>query len=302
MAQGNEKLCKDEDSSTLYIGVEVTVISYSINPIIDIDTSGKVSHTNPSINFEILEVSMLKYGYDYKKYIVYKDGQETFTEDGMRLAENALRKEEWKRDRNRELARQKAEMRDEGREYVPKSVMTFRATNIKIDRFIADAEGILKAFDILNALGLEAEVKLSSSGKTAEVKLVMPAFCGDAERIRTRRAGRRKTRVSPNKKYPEINLDMTWQEFFVWAKDRTADECAEALGWSRSTYYRRLPELRTQIKEEKARNAREAANGESEMWETLRGSYVDELPSSLTNTDIDNETSSNNTKIDNETE
>ena len=245
---------------------------------------------------------MLKYGYDYEKYIVYKDGQETFTEEGMRLAENALRKEEWKRDRNRELARQKAELRDEGMEYVPKSVMTFRATNIKIDQFIADAEGILKAFEILNALGLETEVKLSSSGKTAEVKLVMPSHSFYAKRMRTRNAGRNKAKVSPSEKYPEINKRMTWQEFFVWAKDHTADECAEALGWSRSTYYRRLPELRTQIKQEKARNAREAANGESEMWETLGGPYVDELPSSLRNTDIDNETSSNNTKIDNETE
>lgn len=226
------------------------------------------------------------YSFDHRKYFVYKDGQETLTD----LAKEVLFKEEWKRAQNRNLARYKAEKRDRGEEYVPKLTMTFCATNIKTNSYTPNAEGILKAFEILNALGLEAEVKLSSTGKTAEVRLVIPAFYDDAERIRTRNAGRPPVKVSPNKKYPEINLDMTWQEFFVWAKDRTADECAEALGWSRSTYYRRLPELRTQIKQEKGRNAGEAADGKSEMWETLGGSYVDELPSSLRNTDIDNET------------
>ena len=96
---------------------------------------------------------------------------------------------------------------------------------------------------VLRALGLDASSEPSKSGRTARVEIRDMPDKWDAERMRTRHAGRPSGGTRP----PEgsiFNSETTVKEFLEWQACHTAEECMVQLGLSRTTYFRRLKRMR----------------------------------------------------------
>lgn len=176
---------------------------------------------------------------------------------------------------NAERRRREAESRKRGEGVIK---LSFRASNIRKEpshdyrssRPISNWETARTVREVLAELGVEASIEVSGSGKTADVSVTLPSDPDVAKRQRTRSAGRRPARIDARgSKYPEINGETTWKEFLEWSKSHKASECAEALGLSRSSYYRRLPEIRKRVAHEESRNAECHRKGEAETWHTL---------------------------------
>jgi hypothetical protein len=88
--------------------------------------------------------------------------------------------------------------------------------------------------DVLRAYGLEVEVTRSKAGGTVSLSIAHPEPY-EAETLRNRGGGRPKERRTYG-----VSLD--------WLESHTVEEGMEALGVkSRSTYYRRLREIRERV-------------------------------------------------------
>jgi hypothetical protein len=125
--------------------------------------------------------------------------------------------------------------------------MHFTASNF--DRGELDA-----LMDVLRASGLDVWADYSSSGRTARVEVRGLPEPWEAERARTRYAGRRSTGINP----PEgsiFNRETPCADFLAWQEAHTATEGMEQLGLSRTTYFQRLKQIRAKVEEDRRINA-----------------------------------------------
>ena len=102
----------------------------------------------------------------------------------------------------------------------------------------------------LGALGAEVALEFPSA-KSARVTIACPHRL-DAERMRTRNAGRKASRI-PNDaviKFRTVRAFLEWYD-----GGRSAEEGMAALGMSRSAFYRALRRMRGVVAEQDAANA-----------------------------------------------
>ena len=126
--------------------------------------------------------------------------------------------------------------------------------------------------ECLNAMGIETTATVSKSGATAEVTATVPKYKSDAKTSRTRRAGRRKEYypLPPNSVF---NSDTTCADFLEWLESHTAEEAMKELGLTRSTYFRRLKDIREQAEWERIHNPQRVKQGMNEIHHTIGGFY-----------------------------
>ena len=117
----------------------------------------------------------------------------------------------------------------------------------------------------LRALGLDVEAEEGRAGRW-EVRASFPDP-GEAEASRTRRAGARVT-YSPWKS-PVFNPETTLADGVAWLESHTPEEGMEALGCSRSTYFRWKAKARSALAEVTDLNARRAREGRVPIEPTL---------------------------------
>jgi len=118
--------------------------------------------------------------------------------------------------------------------------------------------------EVLNALGIESTVTYakpptkSCSPKTATVTVVYPHLL-DADRARTRYAGRKHARIP----YDAVIKFGTVRAFLEWYDDgRTVAEGMAELGMARSTFFRAVKRMRESVAEQDRVNAARARSGE----------------------------------------
>ena len=115
----------------------------------------------------------------------------------------------------------------------------------------------------LGALGLDVRAEFSKSGRTARIQFRDVPSKWDAEKARTRYAGRRARGVYP----PAgsiFNSGTPCRDFLEWQEAHTAAEGMEALGLPRTTYYRKLRKIREKAEEQDRVNA---SRDKSPEWE-----------------------------------
>lgn len=111
-----------------------------------------------------------------------------------------------------------------------------------------DREELDALVGVLRASGLDVRAVYSASGRTARVEARELPEPWEAERARTRYAGRRSARIDP----PEGSMfdrETPCADFLAWQEGHTAAEGMEQLGLSRTTYFRRLRAMRARVEE-----------------------------------------------------
>jgi len=102
--------------------------------------------------------------------------------------------------------------------------------------------------EVMRGLGLNVRIEFSRSGKTARVKVRDLPSKWEAEVARTRRAGRRSKGINP----PVgsiFNSETPCKEFLKWQESHSASEGMEQLGLARTTYFRRMKQIRAKVAE-----------------------------------------------------
>lgn len=126
--------------------------------------------------------------------------------------------------------------------------------------------------ECLNAMGIETTATMSKSGATAEIMATVPKYKSDAKRSRTRDAGRRKAHY-PLPSNSVFNSGTTCADFLEWLESHTAEEAMKELGLTRSTYFRRLKDMREQVEWERIHNPQRVKEGMKEVHHTIGGLY-----------------------------
>lgn len=118
-----------------------------------------------------------------------------------------------------------------------------------------DARELLEFFE---AYGLEATSDDDENGDYSTLTVKDFPWPWEVERKRTRNAGAKWPEIKPPTGSP-LTAEMPADEAWEWLQAHTAKEAQEALGLSRSAYYRHLP----RIKEAAERAKRQRAAGKS---------------------------------------
>ena len=122
--------------------------------------------------------------------------------------------------------------------------------------------------EVLAAMGLDVECELSSGGGSAEVRVSNLPSAHEARVRRTRNAGRPSRRAD----VPDgsiFNNETTCEEFLAWQGSHSAAEGMEQLGLPRSTYFRRLANMREAVEWERSHNPARIRDGLPELHFTL---------------------------------
>lgn len=137
--------------------------------------------------------------------------------------------------------------------------ITFTASNVEADagERAVEFDALEDFCDTLRALGLEVETEKMPRNRV-KVQVRYP-FDSEAERARTRGAGRR-VAFSPYSS-PVFNSETTAVDALGWLEGHTPEEGMEALGCSRSTYFRWLKRLKGRVAERAEQNAKRAERG-----------------------------------------
>lgn len=125
-----------------------------------------------------------------------------------------------------------------------------RDVRLRLDRW--DAPALL---EFLEAYGLEAT---SSDDEDEEYSILTVKdfpWPGQVKRKCTRNAGAKWPEIKPPAGSP-LTAEMPADEAYAWIQVHSAKECQEALGLSRSAYYRHLPRIKEAA--ERAKRQREA--------------------------------------------
>ena len=112
----------------------------------------------------------------------------------------------------------------------------------------------------LRAMGVDLRIRPSGDWRACAVTVTVPASIDDAERKRTRGAGRPHKGLSIPQSSPFTD-DTTIHEFMKWRRSHTAKEAQEALGLAPTTYYRRMKRLRELAEWERVNNPLRASGG-----------------------------------------
>lgn len=131
--------------------------------------------------------------------------------------------------------------------YYDKTRVDFTAS----DFLREDMENLI---EVMQRLGLNVQVEFSKSGKTARIKVRDLPSKWDAEVARTRRAGRKSKGIHP----PAgsiFNSGTPCKEFLEWQESHTVEEGMAQLGLARSTYFRRVRQMRENVTEQERVNA-----------------------------------------------
>lgn len=144
--------------------------------------------------------------------------------------------------------------------------ITFFANTISADlcRYGAPTTGVGCLDDLaeaLRALGLEVEVERRPQGR-AKVTIGYPTPL-DAGQARTRRAGRRS--YFDGSKSTVFNSSTPAADALAWLDAHSVDEGAEALGCSRSSYFRWRDRLRQNVTERAALDAQRQRAGQEPL-------------------------------------
>lgn len=134
-------------------------------------------------------------------------------------------------------------------------------------------EELSELVEVMKKLGIKVECELSRSRRTARLRFGRLPSLIDAERVRTRNAGRHKN----YHKLPcssRFDADTPCREFLAWQEEHTVAEGMRELDLTRSMYFRRLREMKERLSETEAINARRALK--PEKWK-----HVSELKLTL---------------------
>ena len=137
----------------------------------------------------------------------------------------------------------------------------FTARGFRRDEFEHFAE-------VVAALGIEVGCEISSSGRTAKVRVSGLPGVHEAKVRRTRNAGRPSRRAD----VPDgsiFNNETTCAEFLAWQESHSAAEGMEQLGLPRSTYFRRLANMREAVEWERLHNPARIEEGLPERHFTI---------------------------------
>ena len=114
--------------------------------------------------------------------------------------------------------------------------------------------------EVMRAMGIDVACDVSRSGRSAKVSVSGLPDAYDAKVRRTRNAGRRPRRADiPHGSI--FNSETTCEEFLAWQDSHSAAEGMEQLGLTRSTYFRRLANMREAVEWERLHNPARVREG-----------------------------------------
>ena len=121
--------------------------------------------------------------------------------------------------------------------------------------------------EVVRALGVDIELEVSRGGGSASVRASGLPSVYEARVRRTRNAGRPGRTDVPRGSI--FNNETTCAEFLAWQDSHSAAEGMEQLGLPRSTYFRRLANMREVVEWERVHNPARVEEGLPEAHFTI---------------------------------